>query len=109
MAQAFWNGQVIASSDACVLVEGNTYFPADSVDMRFFKPSVHTTVCAWKGTANYMDIVVEGQVNANAAWVYRDPKAAASPIANYVAFWKGVEVKGADLAKPMNEPGGATC
>lgn len=99
--QAIWNGAVIAQSGDCISVEGNAYFPPDSLDMTFFKPSDHTSVCSWKGTAGYFDVVVDGKVNANAAWIYRDPLPAAKPIAGYVAFWKGVEVKGADHAKPM--------
>jgi uncharacterized protein (DUF427 family) len=99
--EAFWNGQKIAASDDCIKVEGNAYFPADAIDMRFFEPSDHTTVCGWKGTANYMNVVVGSQTNANAAWVYRTPKAAAAPIGGYVAFWKGVIVKGAEHAKPI--------
>lgn len=69
--------------------------------MRFFKPSRHTSVCSWKGTANYFDVVVNGETNANAAWVYRAPLAAAAPIAGYTGFWKGVEVKGGEHATPM--------
>ncbi len=99
--QARWNGQIIASSDTCLQVEGNAYFPPESVDMRFLKPSAHESMCPWKGTAGYYDVVVDGQTNVNAAWVYAAPKQAAAPIANYIAFWKGVEVKGVDLAKPM--------
>jgi uncharacterized protein (DUF427 family) len=99
--EAHWNGHVIASSDACITVEGTAYFPAHALDKAFFQPSTHQTVCGWKGTANYFDVIVDGKTNANAAWVYRDPKAAASPIAGYVAFWKGVEVTGGEFAKPM--------
>jgi uncharacterized protein (DUF427 family) len=99
--QATWNKQVIASSEACIAVEGNAYFPPDAIDMRFFVPSSHSSVCSWKGTANYFDVVVDGKTNPNAAWVYRDPKSAASPITGYVAFWKGVEVTGGELAKVM--------
>jgi uncharacterized protein (DUF427 family) len=99
--EAFWNGQRIAASDNCITVEGNPYFPAEAIDKTFFKQSDHTTVCSWKGKANYFDVVVDGKTNANAAWVYHDPKAAAAPIAGHVAFWKGVEVKGGEFAKPM--------
>jgi uncharacterized protein (DUF427 family) len=109
VTEAFWNGQRIASSDSCMAVEGSAYFPPASLDMSFFKPSQHTSVCSWKGTAAYYDVVANGKVNSNAAWVYRDPKAAAAPIAGYVAFWKGVEVKGGEHAKPMAMPDGATC
>jgi uncharacterized protein (DUF427 family) len=109
MTQAYWNGQLIAESDACIAVEGTAYFPPDALKREFFKDATHTSVCSWKGTAHYFDVVVNGQTNANAAWIYRDPKDAAKPIAGYVAFWKGVEVKGADAAKPMGKPDGAVC
>lgn len=98
---ASWNGQIIASSDQCIEVEGNAYFPPDAIDMKYFKPNSNTSGCPWKGTAGYFDIVVEGKTNAGAAWIYRDPKPAAAPIKDYVAFWKGVEVKGANAAAPM--------
>jgi uncharacterized protein (DUF427 family) len=107
--EAFWNGKRIAASDNCIAVEGTAYFPADALDKSFFAPSDHTSVCSWKGTANYYNVVVDGKSNANAAWVYRDPKLAAAPIAGYVAFWKGVEVKGSEHAKPMGTPDGAVC
>lgn len=92
MAQAIWNGQVIAQSDSFELVEGNIYFPRAALKAEFFQDSAHATVCSWKGTASYFDVVVNGKVNANAAWYYATPKDAASNIAGYVAFWKGVEV-----------------
>jgi uncharacterized protein (DUF427 family) len=95
---AIWNGQVIAASDTCIVFDNNTYFPPDALNTEFFAGSAHTSVCGWKGTANYMDVVVGGKTNANAMWVYNDPKSAASPIKGHVAFWKGVEVKGAEFA-----------
>jgi uncharacterized protein (DUF427 family) len=98
---ATWNGQVIATSDACLSVEGNAYFPPDALKSEFFKSNTHTSVCSWKGDANYFDVVVNGETNANAAWVYKDPKSAAAPIKGYVAFWKGVEVMGAEFAKKV--------
>lgn len=98
---ASWNGHIIAASDACVAFDNNTYFPPDALHKEFFANSAHTSVCSWKGTANYMDVVVDGKTNANAMWVYSDPKSAASPITGYVAFWKGVEVKGAEFAKAV--------
>jgi uncharacterized protein (DUF427 family) len=98
---AIWNGQVIAASDHCIQVEGNAYFPPDGLDMKFFKSNSNTSACHWKGTASYFDVVVDGKTNAGAAWVYREPMTAAAPIKGYVAFWKGVEVKGADAAVPM--------
>jgi uncharacterized protein (DUF427 family) len=93
MPKASWNNTVIAESNACEVVEGNQYFPPDSIKSEYFKPSEKTTVCGWKGTANYYDVVVDGQVNAAAAWYYAEPKSAASNIKGYVAFWKGVKVE----------------
>lgn len=98
---ASWNGQIIAASDHCISVEGNAYFPPDSLNMSHLKSAPQTTTCHWKGTASYFDVVVDGKTNAGAAWVYRDPMKAAAPIKDYVAFWKGVEVQGADAAVPM--------
>jgi uncharacterized protein (DUF427 family) len=90
--QASWNGVVIARSNDIVTVEGNAYFPADALKTECFRPSNHRTVCGWKGEAHYYDVVVDGQVNANAAWFYPTPKAAAEEITGRVAFWKGVKV-----------------
>ncbi len=91
--QATWNGAVVAESDDTVVVDGNHYFPAESLKMEYFQPTDHTTVCGWKGTANYYSLKVDGQVNENAAWCYRTPKSEAENIANRVAFWKGVQVR----------------
>jgi uncharacterized protein (DUF427 family) len=99
--KAVWNGKTLAESDDCVAVEGNAYFPPSALNVALLKPSSHTSICPWKGTAHYFDVVVDGKTNANAAWVYNQPKDAAAPIAGYVAFWKGVEVTGADQAVPM--------
>jgi uncharacterized protein (DUF427 family) len=90
--QATWNGATLASSDAVVTVEGNAYFPPESLDSRFLQPSSHRTVCGWKGEAHYYDVVVDGKVNPAAAWFYPDPKPAAEEIRGRVAFWKGVRV-----------------
>ena len=90
--QATWNGAVIASSDDIVTVDGNAYFPAESLDNAMVRPSSHRTVCGWKGEAHYYDLVVDGQVNNNAAWFYPEPKDAAEAIRGRVAFWKGVQV-----------------
>ena len=90
--KATWNGAVIAESDATVVVEGNHYFPPDALDRQYLRDSDHTTVCPWKGTAGYFDVVVDGKTNANAAWIYRRPKDAAAEIRDHVAFWRGVEV-----------------
>jgi uncharacterized protein (DUF427 family) len=90
--KASWNDGVIASSDDIVTVEGNAYFPAESLSADCFRPSDHRSVCGWKGEAHYYDVVVDGRVNANAAWFYPDPKPAAAEIKGRVAFWKGVTV-----------------
>lgn len=88
-----WNGQVIADSQECEVVENNYYFPPDDVDKKFLDSSDHQSTCPWKGEASYYDVVVDGQRNENAAWYYPKPKDAARQIAGYVAFWKGVEIK----------------
>ena len=93
--QASWNGTVIAVSDDIVTVEGNAYFPADALVEGCFRPSSHRTRCGWKGEAHYYDVVVDGQVNANAAWFYPEPLPAAAEIQGRVAFWKGVSVQSA--------------
>ena len=90
--KATWDGAVIAESDETVVVEGNHYFPPESLDRDRLRASDHTTVCPWKGTAGYFDVVVDGDVNPNAAWIYREPKDAAAEIRDHVAFWKGVQV-----------------
>ncbi|MEI6621645.1 MAG: DUF427 domain-containing protein [Actinomycetes bacterium] len=90
--QAIWKGAVIADSDDTVVVEGNHYFPADSVDTRYLAASTATTTCPWKGTASYYSVTVDGEVNPDAAWYYPDPKPAAAQIADRVAFWRGVRV-----------------
>jgi uncharacterized protein (DUF427 family) len=93
MPQAIWNGKVIAESDQTESVEGNHYFPPHSIHRQFFQESPQTSVCGWKGTASYYDIVVDGQTNAAAAWYYADPKPEATNIKGYIAFWKGVQVR----------------
>lgn len=92
--KATWNGAVLAESDDTVVVEGNHYFPSDSIDEQYFADSPRTSVCPWKGTASYYDVVVEGEVNEGAAWYYPTPKDAAAEIAGRVAFRRGVEVTG---------------
>lgn len=92
MTTARWNGAVIAQSDDTVVVEGNHYFPADSVDATLFEDSDTHTHCPWKGDASYKTIVVDGERNPNAAWYYSEPKSAAAEIKGRFAFWKGVEV-----------------
>lgn len=92
MAKATWNGVTIAESNDHELVEGNVYFPRSALHEQYFTPSPTTTVCGWKGTANYLNIVVDGQQNRDAAWYYADPKSAAANIRGHVAFWRGVTV-----------------
>lgn len=92
MATATWNGSVIAESDDTVMVEGNHYFPAESVDRSVLRESGTHTTCPWKGEASYYSLEVDGQTNADAAWFYPAPKDAASEIKDHVAFWHGVEV-----------------
>ncbi len=92
MPKAVWNGAVLAESDNTTVVEGNHYFPHDSVNWDYFHESSHTSTCPWKGLAGYYDIEVDGQVNRNAAWYYAQPSAAASQIKDHVAFWRGVKV-----------------
>lgn len=93
MTKAIWEGSVLAESDRCETVEGNRYFPPGSLRESHFKPSDHTTVCSWKGTARYYHVEVDGKMNENAAWYYPDPKDAARYIKGHVAFWKGVRVE----------------
>lgn len=90
--KAIWNNAVIAQSDDTIVVEGNHYFPLEAINREYFKESGTHTTCPWKGEASYYDVVVEEQVNKDAAWYYPQPKEAAGQIKNYVAFWKGVEV-----------------
>ena len=93
MAKAVWRGKVLAESPSFEMVEGNVYFPPETIDRRYFKPSATTTQCHWKGTAQYFTVAVDGAENKDAAWYYPDPLAEATQIKDYVAFWKGVEVE----------------
>ncbi|MEM6316715.1 MAG: DUF427 domain-containing protein [Bacteroidota bacterium] len=90
--QAIWNNQVIAESDDLVKIEGNYYFPADSLNKDFIKESSTHSTCPWKGVASYYTLSVDGQENKDAAWYYSAPKHAAKSIEGRVAFWKGVEM-----------------
>ena len=90
--KASWNGTLIAESDDTVVVEGNHYFPASALVSAHCEPRDHTSHCGWKGTAHYFHVVVDGERNENAAWVYREPYDAAREITGRVAFWKGVTV-----------------
>lgn len=93
MFQAVWQGTVLAESDQTVKVEGNQYFPPQSLRREFLTPSATTSTCPWKGTASYYDVTVDGQVNKDAAWYYLQPTPAAAQIADHVAFWHGVQVR----------------
>ena len=90
---ATWNGKVIAESDRTVVVEGNHYFPPDSVHSEYLRESQHTTICPWKGTASYYSLVVDGDENRDAAWYYPQPKPEAEQIRDRIAFWRGVKVE----------------
>jgi len=91
--RATWKGAVLAESDETVVVEGNHYFPADSIKREHFRESDTHTVCPWKGTASYKDVVVDGKTSDGGAWYYPDPKPAAADIRGRVAFWRGVKVE----------------
>lgn len=90
--KAIWHGAIIADSNETLTLEGNHYFPPDSLQRQHFTRSPTSTRCSWKGMASYLDIIVDDQVNADAAWYYPDPTPEASNIKDYVAFWKGVEI-----------------
>jgi uncharacterized protein (DUF427 family) len=92
MAQATWNGAVLAESDRFEIVEGNVYFPPETVKREFLRDSATHTVCGWKGTASYYDVVVDGRVNKDAAWYYPQIKPAAARVEGFIAFWRGVSV-----------------
>jgi uncharacterized protein (DUF427 family) len=91
--QAIWNGVVLAESDNTVVVEGNHYFPAEAINKEYFQTSDTHTTCPWKGEASYYNVIVNGEVNQDAAWYYPETKEAADNIKNHVAFWKGVKVE----------------
>ncbi|AKV66306.1 hypothetical protein N0824_04038 [Microcystis sp. 0824] len=93
MAKAIWNGAVVAESDNCEIVEGNYYFPPDTIKAEYFQPSNTHTICSWKGEASYYTLRVDGQDNKDAAWYYPDPKPKAQNIKGYIAFWRGVKVE----------------
>jgi uncharacterized protein (DUF427 family) len=93
MAKAIWNGAVLAESEQTIIVEGNHYFPRDSINEKYFRKSRETTICPWKGAASYYDIVVDGQTNSGGAWYYPTPRHAAREIKDHVAIWRGVRVE----------------
>lgn len=93
MPKAIWNDAVLAESNKCEVVDGNQYFPPDSINKQYFKESSTHTTCSWKGVASYYTIEVDGKENKDAAWYYPTPKDAAKNIEGYIAFWKGVKVE----------------
>lgn len=93
MPKAIWNGVVLAESDSCEVVEGNQYFPPDSINQEYFQPSNTHTTCPWKGKASYYNVVVNGEENKDAAWYYPETKERANNIKGYIAFWRGVKVE----------------
>ena len=93
MAKAIWNGTVLAQSDDTIIIDGNHYFPPQSVDKQYFQETSTHTSCPWKGTANYYDIEVNGQINRDAAWFYPNAKEKAKHFEDYVAFWRGVQIE----------------
>ena len=102
--RATWNNVVLAESDRTILVEGNQYFPERDVRTDFLEKSATSTHCPWKGDASYYSVVADGAWNDDAAWYYPDPFDAAKDIENYVAFWRGVEVSGANCDTPEIRP-----
>ena len=91
--KATWNSAVLAESDKTVVIEGNHYFPPESINKEYFQESTTHTVCPWKGTASYYDVVISGETNKDAAWYYPEPKPAAHEIKDHIAFWHGVKVE----------------
>ena len=100
MVRAVWNGEVIAESDDTVVVEGNHYFPVESVRMDLVRASTTSTVCPWKGVASYYTVVAGGKENRDAAWLYPDPKPAARAVTDRVAFWRGVKIEDTAPGQP---------
>ena len=92
MTKAVWNGAILAESNWCIVVEGNNYFPPDSIKREYLLPSPNHTACSWKGVASYYHLSVDGRTNKDAAWSYPMPMDEAHEIKNYVAFWKGVQI-----------------
>ena len=91
--KAIWNGKVIAESDKTINIEGNQYFPKESINKEFFNSSNLKTTCHWKGEASYFNVAVDGKENKDAAWYYPNPSGLADKIKDYVAFWRGVEIQ----------------
>jgi len=93
MVKALWKGKIIAETEEVEVVEGNYYFPPKSVHKEFLKESSTHSTCPWKGKASYYDVIVGGETNKDAVWYYPEPKPAAKNIKDYIAFWKGIEIK----------------
>jgi len=91
--RAAWNDATLAESDKTIVIEGNHYFPPESIKTQYFQPSETHTTCPWKGEASYYNLFVAGETNKDAAWYFPEPKSAAAEIKNYVAFWRGVKVE----------------
>ena len=108
MAKAMWNGKVLAESDHTEVVEGNHYFPPDSVNKEYLSLSDTRSECPWKGTAYYYHVSVDDSVNSDAAWYYPEPKDAAKQIKDHLAFWKGVEVESMGLVQVEQDSAGNT-
>ena len=108
MTKAMWNDAIVAQSDDVLLVEFAVYFPFDSVTAGSIRQSTETptTYCHWKGVAQYYDIIVNGEVNEGAAWVYHQPYKGAEDLAGKIAFWKGVELEQVPEGEPLIDPGG---
>ena len=109
MARAVWNGKTIAESQTTEMVDGNHYFPPESVNQNLVEASSTTSVCGWKGTASYYTLNVDGQKNVDAAWYYADPKQEAANIKGYVAFWKGVAIEETESQNINQNESGGTC
>lgn len=90
--KAIWNEATLAESDKTMVIEGNHYFPPETVNLGYFRASSTHTICHWKGVASYYDIVVGEKVNRDAAWFYAEPSDAALKLKNFVAFWHGVKI-----------------
>ena len=104
MLRAIWNGAVLAESDDIVMVEGNAYFPRESLNEQYLEESRHHSLCPWKGVASYLNVVVFGEKNENAAWYYPHPSPLARKIKDRVAFWHGVQIQEDERAEVRDEP-----
>lgn len=103
MLRAIWNGAILAESDDIVMVEGNAYFPRESLNERYLEKSRHLSLCPWKGVASYLNVVASGEKNEDAAWYYPHPLPLARKIKDRVAFWHGVQIQEADEADVRDE------